>query len=69
MRPGYYFDNDMWLYLTLTGKLYVVYLPDSMVPAWRRVGPSAWIDAQPATPDAEDLALFEQTRVASGISE
>jgi hypothetical protein len=69
VRPGYYLDNDTWLYLSSTGELYVVDEPEAIKPVWRNVGLSVSIDAEPRTPDAEELALFERTRVSCGIPE
>jgi hypothetical protein len=67
MRPGYYRDYDSWLYLSSTGDLYVVHEPEETEPVWRKVGHPLPDDAEPKTPGAEDLALFERTRVAYGI--
>jgi hypothetical protein len=55
--------------LTSTGGFYLVDDPDTTEPVWRNVGPPLPDDAEPRTPDAEDLALFERTRVAYGIPE
>jgi hypothetical protein len=67
MRPGYYRDYDSWLFLTSAGALYLVDDPDTTEPVWRNIGPPLPDDAEPRTPDAEDLALFEQTRAAYDI--
>ena len=69
MRPGYYRDYDSWLFLTSAGDVYEVDTPGATEPVWRKVGPSLGDDAKPGTPDAEDLARFERTRVAYGIPE
>jgi hypothetical protein len=69
MQHGYYRDNDSWLYLTSARDLYVVHEPDATEPVWRNIGLPMSEDAEPRTPDAEDLALFERTRVAYGIPE
>jgi hypothetical protein len=67
MQPGYYRDDDSWLYLTSTGKLYYVSgndTPDE--PAWKLLD-LPLEDAEPATPMAEELESFERVRVAYGI--
>jgi hypothetical protein len=57
------------MYLSSTGGLYYVEGADTMEPSWRNIGPPFLDDAEPRTPDAEDLALFERTRVAYSIPE
>lgn len=67
MNPGYHRDNDQWLYATKGGALYVVTEPDAVEPVWSKTDPILSEDSVPATPDAEDLALFERCRVGYGI--
>ena len=43
--------------------------PDTTEPTRENVGPPLPGDAEPKTPNAETLALFERTRVAYGIPE
>jgi hypothetical protein len=69
MQPGYYRDYDSWLYVNTAGGLYLVRSPDTTESVWKNVGPPMGDDAVPRMPDAEDLALFERTRVACGIPE
>jgi hypothetical protein len=69
MQPGYYRDNDSWLYLTSARALYTVHEPDATEPVWREDGLPMSEDAEPKTPDAEDLASFEAARRAYGIPE
>jgi hypothetical protein len=68
MQPGYYRDYDSWLYLSSTGDLYYVDGPDLTEPAWQNIGTPLGDDAKPKTPHADELALFERTRVAYGIA-
>ena len=70
MRRGYYRDHvrDVWLYLSPDDHLYYVRGPNTPAPSWRKICP-VLDDTEAATPGAEDLALFERTRVASGIAE
>ena len=68
MQPGYYRDADAWLYLTSAGQLYYVDGPDVTEPAWRSTDPIMSDDAEPKTPDAEELASFERARVPYGIA-
>jgi hypothetical protein len=69
IRPGYYRDCDCWLYATTDGDIYLVEAPGESEPAWREVGPPMSDDAEGRTPDADELAAFEQTRFALGIAE
>jgi hypothetical protein len=69
MRPGYYRDNDTWLHLSSTGKLYYLTGPDTSEPAWRDIGPPMSDDAELKTPPGDELALFQRTRMAYGIPE
>jgi hypothetical protein len=67
-QTGYYRDGDYFYYVTSAGVVYYVYGPDVLEPVWEEcefLSP----DAEPKTPDADDLALFERTRVAYGIPE
>jgi hypothetical protein len=63
---GYFRDADCWAYVTSAGVVYWVSDPDEPAPVWEEVGCLS-PDAEPTTPDAEDMAAFERSREAHGI--
>ena len=66
MFPGYYRDADCVLYVSETGAVYYVSGPDVEEPAWRECD-ALGDDFEPAELDADELALFERSRVAHGV--
>jgi hypothetical protein len=63
---GYYRDADCFYYVTSAGVIYYVFGPDGPEPVWEEcefLSP----DAEPKTPDSEDMAAFERCRVGYGI--
>ena len=66
LTSGYFRDADCILYVSKAGKVYYVTGPDTREPVWKECG-ALGDDTKPTTPDAEDFATFERTRLAYGI--
>ena len=64
--PGYHGDYDVILYVTSDGKVYLVFDPDALKPAWRECDESRVVP-EIATLETDDFEALERCRMAYGI--